>query len=460
MAFDGPTTLLAEFATSARYADLSDGEIGAVVRHNLDTVGCGLGALQAKPVRIARQLARTAVTATGCSAFGIAEPVVPEYAAFANTAAIRNLDFNDSYTAPGGGHPSDMLPAIMAAGEYAQAPGRDVILGMHVGYEVFAALAETYDLRNTGWDHIFIGVGAAVGSGVVFGLDAAAMGHAISLALTPCMPMRSTRAGELSLWKGCATAHLGLTGLLAARLAADGMEGPARPFEEINGLNRHIPPLHELTVGQPQHGRAIFERSNYKFYPAEYNSQALITAFLGIRDQVKPDEVTRISIDTWHRAWDEIGGGGGDHEAKWNPGTRETADHSLPYIVALCLVDGDITWDSFEPERFTDPSLRPLMEKISVRAREDLSAMWPYPPRSEVTIELADGRLVEFAAEYALGHWRNPMTDDQLADKFQRCGARYLSRETTAELESALWRLADLAAVNELTGLYRGLAVD
>jgi 2-methylcitrate dehydratase len=459
MAFDGPTKLLAEFATSTRYEDLSEGEIGAVVRHNLDTVGCGLGALQAKPVRIARQLAKTAVTTPGCSAFGVAETVVPEYAAFANTAAIRNLDFNDSYTAPGGGHPSDMLPAIMAAGEYAHAPGRDVIVGMHVGYEVFATLAETYDLRKTGWDHIFIGIGAAVGSGVVFGLDAAAMANAISLALTPCMPMRSTRAGELSLWKGCATAHLGLTGLLAARLAQDGMEGPARPFEEINGLNRHIPPMKELVVGQPQHGRAIFERSNYKFYPAEYNSKALITAFLGVRDQVKPDDIKRITIDTWHRAWDEIGGGGGDHEAKWNPGTRETADHSLPYIVALCLVDGGITWDSFEPERFTDPSLRPLMEKISVSAREDLSAMWPYPPRSEVTIETNDGQRIEFAAEYALGHWRNPMTDEQLAEKFQRLGARYLPPQVSAELESALWGLADLATVNELTDLYRGLAV-
>jgi 2-methylcitrate dehydratase len=460
MAFDGPTILLADFATSARYEDLSDGEIGAVVRHNLDTVGCGLGALRAEPVQIARSLARTAVTPVGCSAFGIAEPVVPEYAAFANTAAIRNLDYNDSYTAPGGGHPSDMLPAIVAAGEFARAPGRTVVLGMHVGYEVFAALAETYDLRNTGWDHIFIGVGAAVGAGVVFGLDAEAMGNAISLALTPCMPMRSNRAGELSMWKGVATAHLGLTGLLAARLAQGGMAGPHWPFEEINGLNKHIPPLKELVVGEPQHGRAIFERSNYKFYPAEYNSQALITAFLAVRDQVKADDIKQITIETFHRAWDEIGGGGGDHDAKWNPTTRETADHSLPYIVALTLIDGDITWDSFEPSRYSDPTLRPLMERISVSAREDLSAMWPYPPRSEVTIDFNDGRVIEFAAEYALGHWRNPMTDEQLSEKFQHLAARYLPADISADLESALWRLADLPAVTELTDLYRRLEVD
>jgi 2-methylcitrate dehydratase len=459
MGYDGPTTLLASFATSARYEDLSDTEIGAVVRRHLDTVGCGLGALNAEPVRIARELARTAISQPGCSAFGIAEPVVPEYAAFANIAAIRQLDFNDSYTAPGGGHPSDMLPAIMAAGELAAAPGRAVVLGSHVGYEVFAGLAETYALRAQGWDHVFIGVGAAVGAGVVFGLDFDAMANAISLALTPAMPLRSTRAGELSYWKGCATAHLGMTGLFAARLAQRGMTGPGAPFEEVNGFDAHVPPLKELVVGELENGRAIFERSNYKFYPAEYNSQALITGFLAVRDKVNIDEIKRISIATWHRSWHEIGGGQDDHEAKWNPKTRETADHSLAYIVAVSLVDGDITQDSFEPERFTDPSLRPLLDKIEIFAREDLSAMWPNPPRSAVTIELTSGETVEFGTEYALGHWRNPMTDDQLTEKFRRLAGRHVPDAQAAALESALWKLADLDSVREITEQYRGLPV-
>lgn len=457
MAYDGPTTLLASFATSARYEDLSDGEIGAVVRRHLDTVGCGLGALNAEPVRIARELARTAISQSGCSVFGIAEPVVPEYAAFANIAAIRQLDYNDSYTAPGGGHPSDMLPAIMAAGELAAAPGRAVVLGSHVGYEVFAGLAETYALRAEGWDHVFIGVGAAVGAGVVFGLDFDAMANAISLALTPAMPLRSTRAGELSYWKGCATAHLGMTGLFAARLAQRGMTGPGAPFEEVNGFDAHVPPLNKLVVGELENGRAIFERSNYKFYPAEYNSQALITGFLAVRDKVNLDEIKRISIATWHRSWHEIGGGQDDHEAKWNPKTRETADHSLAYIVAVSLVDGDITQDSFEPERFTDPSLRPLLDKIEIFAREDLSAMWPNPPRSEVAIELTSGETVEFATEYALGHWRNPMTDEQLTEKFRKLAGRHVPAAQAAALESALWKLADLDSVREITEQYRGL---
>jgi 2-methylcitrate dehydratase len=460
MAFDGPTTLLAEFATAARYEDLSHGEIGAVVRRHLDTVGCGLGALQAEPVRIARGLARTAVSRPGCSAFGVAEPVVPEYAAFANIAAIRQLDYNDSYTAPGGGHPSDMLPAIMAAGELADAPGSAVVLGSHVGYEVFAGLAESYALRTEGWDHVFIGVGAAVGAGVVFGLDFEAMANAVSLALTPAMPLRSTRAGVLSYWKGCATAHLGLTGLLAARLAQRGMTGPGAPFEEVNGFDSHVPRIRELVVGEPQDGRAIFERSNYKFYPAEYNSQALITGFLGVRDRVRPGDVKRISIETWHRSWHEIGGGQDDHEAKWNPKTRETADHSLAYIVAVALVDGDITPDSFEPGRFLDPSLRPLLDKIEISAREDLSALWPNPPRSEVTIELTSGETIEFATEWALGHWRNPMTDEQLTEKFRKMAARYVPEAEAASLESALWKLAALDSVREITEQYRSIPAD
>jgi 2-methylcitrate dehydratase len=459
MGFDVPTRMIADFCASSRFDDLSGTAKGAAVRHYLDAVGCAYGGMSALPCQVARDLARASPTPKGCSAFGISELVVPEQAVFVNSSAVRQLDFNDSYPSPARLHPSDMLPAVFAAAELMNASGRSVIFGTYMAYETAGALCDIYPIRDAGWDQsAFVAVGSAMGAGVILGLSFEQLANALSLALTPNMALRSTRGGELSHWKGCATAQAAMNGLFAARLAKLGMTGPEATFEGPSGLNQKVQPLKPLDIGNDKARLASVERSSFKLYPAENASQAMIAAFVTVREELRVDDIDRISIETWWGAWHEIGGGQGqrDHDAKWNPQNRETADHSLPYIAAVSLVDGTITAQSFEPERFLDPSLRPLMEKIVVAARDDLTALDRDRQPSDITIDLKTDRKIKLSLNgYPIGHYLNPMSDSQLSAKFQSLVGTKLASEQAAQLESTLWALEQLPHVSHLAHIFR-----
>jgi 2-methylcitrate dehydratase len=397
---------------------------------------------------------------------GVSELVAPEHAVFADSVAIRYLDFNDGYLSPGMLHPSDMLPAIVAAAELKGSSGAAVILGAHVAYETAGSLSDTYPLRNAGWDKgSTTAAGAAMGAGVVLGLNYEQLANALAMAVTPSMALRSTRGGKLSNWKGCATALAATIGLFAARLAERGMTGPPATFEGPHGLNEKVAPLRPLEMEINRSGVSIIEQSSFKFYAAEGGMQNIIPALLSIRDEFDLNDVVKISIDTSFTSWHEIGGGQSqkDHNEKWDPKTRETADHSMPYTAAVALIDGAIDRHSYDPERFSDPALRPLMRKIVVSAKEHLtsdSQSIKSPRRCEITVELADGRRVETATTFQIGHPQNPMSNAQLSEKFQSLASEVCSSEAAAHLEATLWDLEHLTHIGDLTRIYREIAVD
>jgi 2-methylcitrate dehydratase len=368
------------------------------------------------------------------------------------------LDYNDSFR--GGGHPSDMTPAIICAAEMADATGLEAIRGIFIAYEVFAALSESYAIRDAGWDQgPFVAVATAMGTGAVLGLTQAQLANAVSLALVPNLALHCTRTGELSNWKGCATAHAAMTGLFAARLALLGMTGPAAPFEGVDGFHRQVPPRADVALGHPRAGQSAIEQSTIKRYPAVIHTQGVIEALLSVRHQVKAEEIERLNIDTYAASWFAVGGGGGDKEEKWHPRTRETADHSLPFVAALSLLDGDVTIASFDADRLQDPRLIALMRRTTVRAREDLTALFPDERRSEITIELRNGTSIKVSTTFALGTPQNPMTDSQLADKFGTLVKPVLGARDCADLMAALWRLPQIPRVDELTQHFRRITV-
>src|SRR5256712_7747460 len=221
---------------------------------------------------------------------GLGRPTTPEAAGFAKSVRIRFLDANDTYIARGSGHPSDMLGALVAAAECRGASGKDLLLAIVAGYEVFGALADQISLRDRGWDQgVFVAPAAAAGAGLLLGLSATQMAEAIAIAATANVATRQTRAGELAMWKGCATAAATKAGLFAAQLAREGMTGPTAAFEGRHGLGEQVTGPFEIgELGGRDRAFAV-ERTDLQFFAAEDYAQAPLATGLALRDKVRLD---------------------------------------------------------------------------------------------------------------------------------------------------------------------------
>jgi 2-methylcitrate dehydratase len=455
---DDLTATLAAFATGDRTAELTGPVIRAVVTHLVDGLGCAIGAAGAAPSRIARGLA--APTAGPSSVPGLATGTIPELAAFATTCMIRHLDFNDSYSARTGGHPSDTFGGILAMAEASGASGADVIVGGYVAYEVFGALADGIALRARGWDHgALIAVAATAGIAAATGMDARAAAHAIALVVTSAVPLRVGRAGRLSEWKGCATAHSVLNATLMCRLAAAGLTGPDQPFRGAHGFVDQVSGDFDLDLlARPGDGPRVVERSSLKSLPVEGAAQAPLEVFLRLAQRVGPSDIAAITITAHDFLYQEIGGGRDDHADKWDPQTRETADHSLPYLVAVALSDGAVGLDSFRPERVLDPQLRPLMNRITIRPWEHETGTFPWRQPVHLDIEFTDGTHHVEECEFPLGHRSRPMPEAVIDDKFRGLCTSVIGTPRTERLLEVLHELPEAASLAALTAAVRATA--
>src|SRR5438128_1726677 len=295
---DATTEFLSDYACRLTYEDLSPEAVHQVKRTLIDTLGCGAGAFDSEPASIARRLASRVQGDPPARILGTAQKTSTDLAAFANTVLVRYLDCNDTYAARGTGHPSDMIPAVLAVADAHRASGRAVITAITIAYEVFCRLADEVPLK--GWDQgLFAAIGAACGAGKILGLDRAAMGHAISIAITTGIPLGVTRIGELTMWKGCATAAAIRTGVFAAELAADGMTGPPHPFEGRDGVWQH------LGVDAPKWPRFggggepfRITRTAFKAYPAVVHTQGPIGLVLQLRQEVSASQIESVRVAT------------------------------------------------------------------------------------------------------------------------------------------------------------------
>jgi 2-methylcitrate dehydratase len=456
------------FVQDVDFASLAAPEVAATVRRNLDTVACAAGGYSSDVGAIARKLATTAPSNVGASVFGLPGRTSLEYATFANGLMMRYLDMNDCYFGvgydtgfgAGAGHPSDTIPGLMAVGEAAGASGRQLITAIYVAYEVFEALADAVRWFTLGWDYgALCAVASAAGAGKLLELDAQQTRHAIAIAVTPSMPLLVTRIGTLSHWKGCAGAHACMNGVFAARLAHLGLSGPAEPFEGPQALCERVTgPFTLNQLGSPRYGLRGIERSWLKTFPVVAHALGPVELALDLRDRCPIEDVEAITIATYEAAWFHAGGGGGDQAEKWDPQTRETADHSIPYATAVALRDGAVNAESFATTRVLDPTLRPLMTRISVVVDQTLASRPPHEePRLPATmdIRLRSGEVLRGFIEYPRGAPRNPTTDDELSAKFHAMTANVLDHEPAARLLEELWKLEELTNLDDLSTCFR-----
>jgi len=435
---DKTTETLSRYVTSLRYADLSPRTVQEAKRHLIDSLGCAMGGYSSEPAAIARRVSPAWSGAPSARLLGDGRPTTPEAAAFANSVMIRFLDANDTYIARGSGHPSDMLGALLAAAELGGALGKDLLLATVAGYEVFGALADQVPLRDRGWDQgVFVAPASAAGAGLLLGFSAVQMADAIAIAATANVATRQTRAGELAMWKGCATAAAAKAGLFAAQLAKAGMTGPTAAFEGRHGLCEQVTGPFEIGALGGRGRPFAIERTNFKFFAAEYHAQAPLAMALALRAKVRTEEIEAIEVQIYAMAYSEIG----SEPAKWDPTTRETADHSLPYMLAVALRDGRITPASFEPQRYLDPSLRPLMNRIRVAESPEFTRRFPQELGSQIDVVTRSGQRFTARAEYPKGHARNPMTDDDVETKFRDLSLDVLGAERVNAALQALWHL-------------------
>jgi 2-methylcitrate dehydratase len=438
---------LAAFALGTRFEDLPEAVIVEARRRLLDSLGCAVGALEEPAPTIARRVAgRTRGTpSVAVIGGGVA---APDWAAFSNGVHIRYLDCNDTYLSLEPAHPSDNWAAVMAAGQVASADGRAWIAAAAVAYEAQCRLCDAASIRARGWDHTTYGsISATLAASKLLGLSHERTVHALGIAGTTGTALRLTRAGELSMWKGCAFAFAARNGLFAAMLAADGMTGPAPLFEGEMGFFQQVSGPFDLPrLGGPDASDWMLPKTSIKFVPAEYHSQSAIAAAFELRPHIgDPERIRSIEIATFRVAVEIIG----KDPEKWRPKTRETADHSLPYCTAVALVDGRITADQFSPERLADPALLDLVARTTVVEDPHLTAGYPAGTPNRVTVTLVDGRRLVSEVAFPPGHDKNPLTDDQLAEKFHGLVDPVLGRDCADQIRRRVSGLENDPAPHE-----------
>jgi 2-methylcitrate dehydratase len=443
---DPTTEYLSDYACTLTYEELSPAAVHQVKRTLVDTLGCGAGAFDSEPASIARRMASRVQGNPPARILGTSQETSTDMAAFANTVLIRYLDYNDTYAARGTGHPSDMIPGALAVAAGHRVDGRAVITAITVAYEVFCRLAD--EVPQKGWDQgMFAAIGATCAAGKILGLDRKAMGNAISIAITTGVPLGVTRIGELSMWKGCATAAAVRIGVFAAELAAEGMTGPGEPFEGRDGLWQHLgieAPKWERFGGGAKPFRIT--GTSFKAYPSVIHTQGPIGLVLELRQQVAAGDIESVRVATYgeavRRAATEV--------EKWDPETRETADHSIPYLVAAAFQDGGVTPATFAPSRIQDPALRPLIKKLAVVEEPVFTHRYPAESCTRIEVTTMDGRRMTAETSHPKGHYRNPLTDGEVEAKFRGLASGALGAQSCDRVLAEVWNLENAATLDRL----------
>jgi 2-methylcitrate dehydratase len=436
---DRTTELLSSYACRLIYQDLPPEVVHQVKRTLIDTLGCALGAFTAEPCVIARRLASRVTSSIPSRILGTPQNSTPDMAGFANGVMVRYLDCNDSYFSPGGGHPSDMIPAVLAMADPVSGDGQTVITAIVLAYEVFCRLSDQMVVGDFGWDQgMFSVIGAACGAGKVMGLNRTAMEQAVSLAIVPNLPLGVTRVGELSMWKGCAAACATRAGIFAAQLAQEGMTGPAEPFDGPRGLwDQSIG--QQITLDQFGGGPEPFgiTATSFKFFPSQIHTQGPIGLALELRSQVPAEQIAAIRLRTYRAAMRSAA----TDPQKWDPQTRETADHSIPYLVATALQDGAVTPASFTNERIRSPAVRQLMSKMTIEEDPEFTEHFPEDLTCWMEITTTSGQHCTAQTSYPKGHRQNPLTDAELEAKFRHLVADTLPEPQCRAALAQLWSL-------------------
>ena len=440
---------LAQVVCGARFEDIAAPAREQLKLRVLDSLGCALGALGGEPVRMVAAQVREFGGAPPATLIGQGKSA-PDRAALHNGALVRYLDFNDSFLAPGETcHPSDNLAPVLAAAEYAHADGRALLTALAVAYQEQNRLSEVAPVRAKGFDHTTQGAYAvAAGVSRALGLDRQRTANAISIAGTSLNALRVTRTGPLSHWKGLAYPATAFGATHATFLAMRGITGPREVFEGNKGFIEAI--AGPFRIDWEHEGLESVRRTILKRFNAEIHSQSAIEALLELRaaHAIETVDVERVELDTFQVAYDIIGGG--EEGSKYEIATKEEADHSLPYLLAVALLDGQVLREQYRPERIAAPDVQELLRRVQVRPDDELSKRFPDEHSARIRVHMRDGRVLEREQHDYEGFHSRPMSWDTVEAKFDRLASGHADGRLRTRIKAAVARL-DAIGIDELT---------
>jgi 2-methylcitrate dehydratase len=425
---------IVDFIMSTRKEPPPDAVLDRCREILVDTLGCAIGGRNCIGAQVARAFPASPDGEVGM-VIGSARDASIDIAAFWNTAMIRYLDFSDLL---GNGHPSDMIGGLVAMSRTAKASGADILIAVAIAYEIYYRLAEIV-LSQEPWtidQGYCIAIGTTGGICHLLGLSREETTHAISFAAANGAPLRVSRAGELSHYKGVATAVSTRHAVFCVHMARSGMTAPSAPFDGRHGIVELMRGK-EGPLNLPAFDTWNLLKTRLKYFPVAYNTQIGIWAALELRKQVDYTRIEKITLYTSMFLKHESG----SEPAKWDPRNRETADHSLPYIFSRALQDGTVNINTFDLEKVLDPEIRTLMNKVTVEGDAVMGGSeFPDIVQARLNAVDRDGKTYQVHVRDPLGHYLNPFTVEEIENKFKLLTEPALGRDRAAAAFDLVWR--------------------
>ncbi|HJT00297.1 MAG TPA: MmgE/PrpD family protein [Terriglobales bacterium] len=450
------TAEMARWAAELKFAQLSEDAVYQAKRFLLDSLGCALGGYQQHDVKIALQVLDETAGAGPATVIGTGKKMDAVSASLANALMIRCMDYNDIYWKQDPSHPSDIFPAALACCERAKSDGRELIVGLVLGHEFECRFCEAAvpGIRERGWHHATL---TAFVSPIVAGralhLNWEQIQHAIGISASRHATLGAVTAGKLTMMKNTVDPMATQSGVLAALLAEKGYTGPEHVVDGKEGLAHCLGPEWKLDVLTDSLGDSWrITQCGMKAFPTEVLTHTPISAVLDLvrEHDLKPEEVERIRIRSLARAADIL-----SDPSKYDPRSKETADHSLPYVIAAALVDRQVTPLQFTPEKIMDSAIRAQLRKVEVVADPEIEKLFPALQRVIVTIRTSGGKEFTKQLDFPKGDPRNPLTDREIEEKFTALAEGVLSKGAQQKLKDAVWKLEKLRSASELMRLLK-----
>ncbi|MGC8585346.1 MAG: MmgE/PrpD family protein [Thermoplasmata archaeon] len=411
---DGDLMTLAEkiyeYSSESMEKSLDEKTVTEIKKRIVDSIFVSYGARRAEPVQLAIKSLLPSSGKIKSRLYFYNKKASADISTFINGCMTRYLDYNDTYLSKEALHPSDNIPPLIAVGEGLDLKGEDLIKSIFVAYQVVGALSDAVSIRDRGWDHVtYISISSAAGLASLTGLDKNKFIHTLNLGINNNISLRQTRAGELSMWKGCTAANASRNSVFAYMLSSHGFTGPGPIFEGEMGFFKQVSGEFDLDFSN---NRVL--KTMIKNHPVEYHAMSAVDAAMKIKNRLKDptSEIKRIDIDTFTVAWKIIA----KDPEKYRPKTRETADHSMPYIIAYTLVYGEPTPASYSDNFLNDKKIISLIDKMTINVDKEFDKM--YPEYLPVRIKVYTDKN-EYMEEVIVpkGHFKAPYEWEDLKNK-------------------------------------------
>lgn len=454
MSAEPVTAIMSRWASGVKFDDLSKEAVYQAKRFLLDAIGCALGGFQQPEVGIVLKVLNDVAAPGPATLVGSGNKLDVVHAAFANALMIRCMDYNDVYWKQDPCHPSDIFPAAMACAERSQSDGKELIVGLVLGHEFEQRLCEAAfpGIRERGWHHATLTAFASpIVAGRMLHLSGEQIQNAIGIAASARCTLGAVTAGTLTMMKNTVDPMAVESGVLAALLAEEGYSGPAHVIDGKEGMREVFGPewkLNVLTDGLGESWRIT--QCGMKFFPSEALTHTPISAMLDLvrEHDIRSDDVREVFIQTTRRGADIL-----SDPAKYDPKSKETADHSLPYCIAAALVERQVTPKQFSMEAILNPLIRAQMSKIKIVADPRIDAAFPEFQKATVRIAMANGREYRKSLNFPKGDYRHPLSDEDIEEKFHALAEPVLSSQAQKRLVDGIWKLDRQKSVIDLLSL-------